>query len=149
MLNIYKKKDVFFIGRNTDYAVSLEASLKLKEISYIHSDAYAAGELKHGSIALMEDGVDVIGIVTNTKILPKTISNLEEVITRGANVYLITDQTIDNKAFKDIVSIPKVSYMLSPIISVIPLQLLAYYVAKNKKLDVDKPRNLAKSVTVE
>lgn len=147
--NIYKKKDVFFIGRNTDYAVSLEASLKLKEISYIHSDAYAAGELKHGSIALMEDGVDVIGIVTNTKILPKTISNLEEVITRGANVYLITDQTIDNKAFKDIVSIPKVSYMLSPIISVIPLQLLAYYVAKNKKLDVDKPRNLAKSVTVE
>ena len=97
----------------------------------------------------MEDGVDVIGIVTNTKILPKTISNLEEVITRGANVYLITDQTIDNKAFKDIVSIPKVSYMLSPIISVIPLQLLAYYVAKNKKLDVDKPRNLAKSVTVE
>ncbi len=147
--NIYKKKDVFFIGRNTDYAVSLEASLKLKEISYIHSDAYAAGELKHGSIALMEDGVDVIGIVTNTKILPKTISNLEEVITRGANVYLITDQTIDNKAFDNIISIPKVSYMLSPIISVIPLQLLAYYVAKNKKLDVDKPRNLAKSVTVE
>lgn len=147
--NIYKKKDVFFIGRNTDYAVSLEASLKLKEISYIHSDAYAAGELKHGSIALMEDGVDVIGIVTNTKILPKTISNLEEVITRGANVYLITDQTIDNKAFDNIISIPKVSYMLSPIVSVIPLQLLAYFVAKNKMLDVDKPRNLAKSVTVE
>ncbi len=147
--NIYKKKDVFFIGRNTDYTVSLEASLKLKEISYIHSDAYAAGELKHGSIALMEDSVDVIGIVTNTKILPKTISNLEEVITRGANVYIITDQTIDNKAFKNIISIPKISYMLSPIVSVIPLQLLAYYVAKNKKLDVDKPRNLAKSVTVE
>lgn len=147
--NIYKKKDVFFIGRNTDYAVSLEASLKLKEISYIHSDAYAAGELKHGSIALMEDGVDVIGIVTNTKILPKTISNLEEVITRGANVYLVTNQTIDNKAFDNIISIPKVSYMLSPIVSVIPLQLLAYFVAKNKMLDVDKPRNLAKSVTVE
>ena len=147
--NIYEKKDVFFIGRNTDYAVSLEASLKLKEISYIHSDAYSAGELKHGPIALIESDVDVIGISTNAKILPKTVSNLEEVITRGANVYLITNQAIDNKAFKNIINIPKVSSLLSPVVSVIPLQLLAYYVAKNKKLDVDKPRNLAKSVTVE
>lgn len=146
---IYMKKDVFFIGRNTDYSVSLEASLKLKEISYIHSDAYAAGELKHGSIALMEDDVDVIGVVTNSKILPKTISNLEEVITRGANVYLVTNQAIDNKIFKNVINIPEVPYILSPIVSVVPLQLLAYYVAKNKNLDVDKPRNLAKSVTVE
>ncbi len=147
--SIYNCKDVFFIGRGTDYATSLEASLKLKEISYIHSEAYSAGELKHGPIALIENGVPVIGIATNEVTFSKTLSNLEEVITRGAFVTLITNQNISNDKISNIVSLPKCSYIISPIISVVPLQLLSYYIAKNKNLDVDKPRNLAKSVTVE
>ena len=146
---IYQKPDMFFIGRINDYAIAMEASLKLKEISYIHSDSYAAGELKHGPIALMEKGVDVIGIATNKDILPKTISNLEEVVTRGANVYLLTNQDMTNEAFNNIIKVPEISTYISPILSIIPLQFLAYYIAKNKGLDVDKPRNLAKSVTVE
>ena len=149
--SIYNKKDIFFIGRGTDYAVAMEGSLKLKEISYIHSEAQAAGELKHGPIALIEKDVPVIGIATSSDIAPKTLSNLEEVITRGANVRLVTNQKIESSVIDDsmIIEIPKCSSMISPIISVIPLQLFAYYVAKAKKLDVDKPRNLAKSVTVE
>lgn len=149
--SIYTKKDIFFIGRGTDYAVAMEGSLKLKEISYIHSEAQAAGELKHGPIALIEKDVPVIGIATSSDIAPKTLSNLEEVITRGANVRLVTNQKIESSVIDDsmIIEIPKCSSMISPIISVIPLQLFAYYVAKAKKLDVDKPRNLAKSVTVE
>ena len=150
--NIYHKTDVFFIGRLSDYAVAMEGSLKLKEISYIHSEAYSAGELKHGPIALIENGVDVIGIATNDVILSKTLNNLEEVVTRGANVTLITNQNSDigiSIKAKYVISIPKCDNILSPILSVVPLQLLAYYIAKFKKLDVDKPRNLAKSVTVE
>ena len=143
------KKDIFFVGRNTDYAVSMEGSLKLKEISYIHSEAYAAGELKHGPIALIENGVTVIASATDEKTTPKTISNLEEVATRGANVILVTNQEINNSNFNNIIKIPECSSLISPVLSVIPLQLLAYYIAKNKNLDVDKPRNLAKSVTVE
>lgn len=146
---IYTKKDMFFIGRGSDYAVALEGSLKLKEISYIHSEANAAGELKHGPIALIEKGVPVIGIATSPDLTLKTISNLEEVITRGAEVILVTNQDINNEAFKTIINIPECISIISPILSVIPLQIFAYYIAKNKKLDVDKPRNLAKSVTVE
>ena len=150
--NIYHNDDMFFIGRLSDYAVAMEGSLKLKEISYIHSEAYSAGELKHGPIALIENGVDVIGIATNDSILSKTLNNLEEVVTRGANVILITNQDSDigmSMKAKSVIHIPKCDNLLSPILSVVPLQLLAYYIAKFKKLDVDKPRNLAKSVTVE
>ncbi len=146
---IYTEKDLFFIGRGTDYTAAMEASLKLKEISYIHSDAYQSGELKHGSIALIEDGITVIGIITDRRLLDKSVSNLQEVITRGAKTLLVTNQDVDTKIFPNIIRIPKVHPLLSPILSIIPLQLLAYYVAKEKGLDVDKPRNLAKSVTVE
>lgn len=147
---IYKNHDSYFIGRGSDYAVALEGSLKLKEISYIHSEAYAAGELKHGPIALIEQNVPVIGIATNQLTFEKTLNNLEEALTRGGKIILITNTpNYINASFDTIVKIPEVHYLLSPIISVIPLQLLAYHIAKNKKLDVDKPRNLAKSVTVE
>ncbi len=146
---VYNKKDIFFIGRYTDYAVSLEGSLKLKEISYIHSEAYAAGELKHGPIALIEDGVTVVGIATNPSLVEKTMSNLEEVITRGANVMVISNQVLPDAKISCNIKIPACSPLLSPILSVVPLQLFAYYIAKDKNLDVDKPRNLAKSVTVE
>ena len=146
---IYKEKDLFFVGRGIDYAAAMEASLKLKEISYIHSDSYQSGELKHGPIALIEDDVTVVGILTDRRLLDKSISNLQEVITRGAKTFIITNQDIDKKIFPNIFNIPKVHPFLSPTLSIIPLQLLAYYVAKEKGLDVDKPRNLAKSVTVE
>ena len=150
---IYQDKNMFFIGRINDYAVAMEGSLKVKEITYIHSEAYAAGELKHGPIALIEDGVSVIGIITNPSISSKTLSNLDEVVTRGANIILISNQDIDinssNINEESIVKIPDCSSLISPVLSVIPLQLLAYHIAKCKKLDVDKPRNLAKSVTVE
>lgn len=146
---IYSKKDMFFLGRGIDYTVALEGSLKLKEITYIHSDAYAAGELKHGPIALIEKGVPVISILTNPTLVEKTISNVQEVITRGATSIIITNQSLDCSNFDNIINIPETSALLSPIVSVVPLQLLAYYVSKEKGLDVDKPRNLAKSVTVE
>ena len=146
---VYNQKDMFFLGRGTDYNVSLEGSLKLKEISYIHSEAYAAGELKHGPIALIENGVTVIGIITNKNLLEKTISNIQEVITRGANTLIVTNQALQNNSFNQVINIPETNDLISPILSVIPLQLLAYYISKEKGLDVDKPRNLAKSVTVE
>ena len=146
---VYKEKDMFFLGRGVDYAVSLEGSLKLKEISYIHSEAYASGELKHGPIALIDNGTTVIGTVTEEDLVEKTISNLQEVITRGAKVLLITNKDMENKGFEEIIKIPETNRLLSPILSVIPMQLLSYYISKNKGLDVDKPRNLAKSVTVE
>ena len=123
--------------------------MKLKEISYIHSEAYAAGELKHGPIALIENGVTVIGIITNKELVEKTISNMQEVITRGAKTLIITNQILPNNNFGYVISIPETNELISPILSVIPLQLLSYYISKNKGLDVDKPRNLAKSVTVE
>ncbi len=146
---VYTQKDMFFLGRGTDYAVALEGSLKLKEISYIHSDAYAAGELKHGPIALIENDVTVIGIITDEKLVEKSISNLQEVITRGAKTLIVTNQVLPNAHFDFVINIPETNPLISPILSVIPLQLLAYYISKNKGLDVDKPRNLAKSVTVE
>ena len=146
--DIYNVKDLFFIGRGIDYPVAMEGSLKLKEISYIHSEAYAGGELKHGPIALIENGFPVISIITDKKLLEKSISNVQEVISRGAKTIIITNQKL-NKDFDYIISIPEIDKYLSPILSIIPLQLLSYYIAKKRNLDVDKPRNLAKSVTVE
>ena len=146
---VYQEQDMFFLGRGVDYAVSLEGSLKLKEISYIHSEAYASGELKHGPIALIDNGTTVIGTVTEPDLVEKSVSNLQEVITRGAKVLLITNEDMEKKGFETIIKIPTTNRLISPILSVIPMQLLSYYISKNKGLDVDKPRNLAKSVTVE
>ena len=146
---VYKETDMFFLGRGLDYYVASEGSLKLKEISYIHSESYAAGELKHGPIALIENNVTVVGIITNPNLAPKTISNMQEVITRGAKTLVITNQKIDESQFFKVINIPETSTCLSPILSIIPLQLLSYYISKEKGLDLDKPRNLAKSVTVE
>ncbi len=146
---IYKEKDIFFLGRGIDETVAKEASLKLKEISYIHSDSYPAGELKHGPIALIENDVTVISIMTDPKLVKKTVSNIQEVISRGAKTLVITNQEIDTDMFDMVIRIPKTSTFISPILSIIPLQLLAYFTSKEKGLDVDKPRNLAKSVTVE
>ena len=143
-----KEKNMFYIGRGNDYNTALEGSLKLKEIAYIHSEAYPAGELKHGPIALIEKGSYVVGIITDSNLYSKTLSNLEEVITRGANVILVTNEAIHGKGM-NIINIPESNPILSPILAIVPLQLLAYYVSKEKGLDVDKPRNLAKSVTVE
>ena len=148
---LVKHNDVFFIGRGVDYALSMEGSLKLKEISYTHSEAYAAGELKHGTISLIDNGTPVIGIVTDDNIAPKTISNIKEVKSRGAKVIYITNRKddIDNGFYDEKIEIPKVNDLLSPLLTVIPLQLIAYYVAKKKDCSIDKPKNLAKSVTVE
>ena len=146
---VYTEHDMYFLGRGIDYDVALEGSLKLKEISYIHSEAYAAGELKHGPIALIENGVTVISILTDPNLTAKSISNIQEVVTRGAKTLIITNQKLSNINFDYIINLPETNSLISPILSVIPLQLFAYYISKNKGLDVDKPRNLAKSVTVE
>ena len=146
---IYQEKDVFFLGRGIDETVAKESALKLKEISYIHADSYPAGELKHGPIALIENGITVISIMTDSKLVEKTVSNIQEVITRGAKTLVVTNQPVDDKMFDTVIHIPETNTFVSPILSVIPLQLLAYYISKEKGLDVDKPRNLAKSVTVE
>ena len=146
---VYQEHDIFFIGRGIDETVAKEGSLKLKEISYIHSESYAAGELKHGPIALIENGVTVIGIMTDPNLVEKTISNIQEVITRGAKTLVITNQPIDTSMFDMMIQIPDTHPFISPILSIIPLQLFSYYISKEKGLDVDKPRNFAKSVTVE
>ena len=142
---------VFFIGRNIDYAVSLEASLKLKEISYIHSESYAAGELKHGTISLIEEDVPVVALCGCKTVIDKTLSNIKEVVSRGARV--LTCVTSDNTGLFDpkirLLSIPETDPMLLASLEVIPFQLLSYYVALHRGCDIDKPRNLAKSVTVE
>ena len=143
---IYTHEDVFFIGRKVDYAISLEGSLKLKEISYIHSDAYQAGELKHGTISLINEGTIVFAIVTDDDIRDKTISNLEEVISRGANPIYVGNQDVN---YENKIILPRVHKHLQPILAVPPLQMIAYYVAVKRKCSIDKPRNLAKSVTVE
>lgn len=144
-------KDIFFIGRGIDYAISLEGSLKLKEISYVHSEAYAAGELKHGTISLIEDGTLVVAVATQPAIYQKTISNIVEVKARGAFVMAITteDNTAMEKAADYIIYIPETNPYFANSLAIIPLQLFGYYVAVGKGCDVDKPRNLAKSVTVE
>lgn len=146
----FNSRDIFFIGRNIDYALSLEGSLKLKEISYIHSEAYAAGELKHGTISLIEQGTPVIALATHEELIPKIVSNIEEVKTRGAQVLCIAcDDHRELESVGETIFIPKVCDMLLPSLAVIPLQLFAYYVASLKGCDIDQPRNLAKSVTVE
>lgn len=143
---VYQKEDVFFIGRRVDYAMSLEGSLKLKEISYIHSDAYQAGELKHGTISLINDGTIVFGIVTDEETKDKTISNIEEVVSRGAiPIYVGTEKSnYDNE-----IIVPKTHKKLQPLLGIPPLQIVAYYVAYKRGCNIDKPKNLAKSVTVE
>ena len=144
-------KDAFFVGRGIDYAISLEGSLKMKEISYIHSEAYAAGELKHGTISLIEDGTLVIGVLTQPDLYEKTVSNMVECKSRGA--YLMGLTTFGHYNIEDTadftVYIPKTDPHFATSLAVIPLQLMGYYVSVAKGLDVDKPRNLAKSVTVE
>lgn len=149
--NTYMHKDMFFLGRGLDYAVAMEGSLKLKEISYIHSEAYAGGELKHGTIALIEEGTIVIALATQKSLYEKMVSNIKEVTTRGAKVlgFTVEGNTDIEKAVEAALYIPEVKEILLPVLSVVPLQLLAYYMAVQKGCDVDKPRNLAKSVTVE
>lgn len=143
--------DVFFVGRGIDYAVSLEGSLKMKEISYIHSEVYAAGELKHGTISLIEDGTLVIGVLTQSELFEKTVSNMVECKSRGA--YLMGLTSYGNYSLEDTanftVYIPKTDEHFAASLAVIPLQLLGYYRSVARGLDVDKPRNLAKSVMVE
>lgn len=146
---IYKDDDIFFLGRGIDYAIALEGSLKLKEISYIHSEAYAAGELKHGTISLIDKDTPVIAIITDNSIKDKTISNVKEVKARGAKTILISNENLDNSCFDKKVIIPSIHPLLQPLLTVIPLQLIAYEVAKLRDCDIDKPKNLAKSVTVE
>lgn len=145
---IYKNHDVFYIGRGIDYAICLEGSLKLKEVSYTHSDAYQAGELKHGTISLIEKNIPIFAIITDESIKEKTESNVIEVESRQGKIFTITnDETLKNHHFKYVV--PKINYYFQSILVVPPLQLVGYYVGDLKKLDIDKPRNLAKSVTVE
>lgn len=144
-------KDVFFVGRGIDYAISMEGSLKLKEISYIHSEAYAAGELKHGTISLIEEGTLVAAVVTQESLYKKTISNIVELSSRGAFVLAVTNagnREIE-KAADYVIYIPQTNKYFTNSLAIIPLQLFSYYVSVGKGCDVDKPRNLAKSVTVE
>ena len=146
------RDDVFFIGRNLDYALSMEGSLKLKEISYIHSEAYASGELKHGTISLIEDGTLVIALGTYTPLFDKAMSNVVEVQARGAQVLALTTESHAGEMGKRVpmlMTIPDTEEMLLPQLGVVPLQLLSYYIALERGCDIDKPRNLAKSVTVE
>lgn len=145
------QRDMFYIGRGLDYAVALEGALKLKEISYIHAEAYAAGELKHGPIALIDKGVPVIVLATQVELFEKSLSNIKEVVARGAKVVGIAFDGFDEieKSTDQVIYIPETMPLFAPVLSVIPLQLLAYYAAVEKGCDVDKPRNLAKSVTVE
>jgi len=148
--DIYQNKDIFFLGRKIDYSLAMEASLKLKEVSYMHSEAYAAGELKHGTISLIEENTPVISILTDDFIRGKTLSNIKEVCARGAKSIIISNEEIlDKDIYKKLIIIPKTSDLVESILVIIKCQLLAYYVAKLRKCDIDKPRNLAKSVTVE
>lgn len=147
----YMYRDIYFFGRGLDYAVALEGSLKLKEVSYIHADAYAGGELKHGPIALIENGTPVIALATQESLFEKMLSNIKEVTTRGAKVLSIalnTHKSVE-KAADSVVYLPSTAEILAPVLAIVPLQLLAYYMAAEKGCDIDKPRNLAKSVTVE
>ena len=148
---IYNKEDIFFIGRDIDYAIAMEGSLKLKEISYIHSEAYPAGELKHGTISLIEEGTPVISIVTNKNIAEKTISNIKEVKSRGAEVILLTNSEcdVDSDFYNKKIVIPTTHKLIQPLLTILPLQKISYEVAKLRGADIDQPKNLAKSVTVE
>ena len=148
----FNHPSIFFIGRNIDYAIGMEGSLKLKEISYIHSEAYAAGELKHGTISLIEEGTPVIALSTYGPLFDKAMSNVVEVQARGARVLALTTETHREAMLARtdrVLTVPEVEPMLLPQLGVAPLQLLAYYIALERGCDIDKPRNLAKSVTVE
>ena len=148
---IYQEEHIFFIGRGVDYALSMEGALKLKEISYIHAESYAAGELKHGTISLIDEGCYVFGIISDISLKDKVIGNLKEVSARGAKVILIiTEDLVENYSFvEDIILVPRVSTIYQSIVTILPLQMIAYSVAKLRGCDIDKPKNLAKSVTVE
>lgn len=147
---IASDRDVFYLGRGVDYYVALEGSLKLKEISYIHSEASQFGELKHGPIALIEEDTPAIAICTSKRLMSKVISNIKEIKARGARVLFITNhKNVHDEIYDDVIEVPVTDELLAPIVTVVPLQLIAYYVTVEKGLDVDKPRNLAKSVTVE
>lgn len=148
---IYEHEDVYFIGRGLDYALSMEGSLKLKEISYIHSEAYAAGELKHGTISLIQPGTPVIALTTDLSLYDKTISNIKEVKARGANILLLATENmpLHEDLYDDHIIVPLAHPLLQGILTVIPLQLIAYETAKLRGCEIDQPRNLAKSVTVE
>lgn len=148
---LVNSENLLYIGRGLDYALSMEGSLKLKEISYIHSEAYAAGELKHGTISLVTDAMPVIAVATQRELFDKTVSNIKEVKARGAKVVLVTHKcmSVDEEAADYIVKLPTIDDMLMPMLGVVPLQLIAYYTSVLRGNDVDKPRNLAKSVTVE
>ena len=143
------QRDAYFIGRQLDYPTALEGALKLKEVSYVHADAYYAGELKHGPIALIENKTVVIALATQPEIAAKTISNIKETVARGARVILITDQTMNADEFRYVIRLPELCPSLRPVPAAVLTQLFAYYAAKEKGCDIDKPRNLAKSVTVE
>ncbi|MDE6181963.1 MAG: SIS domain-containing protein, partial [Eubacteriales bacterium] len=146
----YNVENAFIIGRGIDYCIALEASLKLKEISYIHSEAYPAGELKHGSIALIEKDTVVFGILTQEDIVEKTISNLKEVKSRGAKIVIIAKEGLNIEDIADdVIYIPSFEDKFIASLAIIPMQILSYYVAVKRGCDVDMPRNLAKSVTVE
>ena len=146
------ENDVFYLGRGADFALALEGSLKIKEISYIHSEAYAGGELKHGTIALIEPGTKIIALMTQQQLEEKMVSNIREVKARGAEIIAVAyddDSELDKEVFDYVLPIPRTNEMVAPVLGAIQLQLLAYYTAKEKGCDIDKPRNLAKSVTVE
>lgn len=149
--SLINAESLLYIGRGLDYALSMEGSLKLKEISYIHSESYAAGELKHGTISLIEEGVPVIAVATQNTLLEKTVSNIKEVKARGAEVIFVCDEecTVDTDFADQVIKVPKVREILMPMLGIVPLQFIAYYTSLAKGNDVDKPRNLAKSVTVE
>jgi glucosamine--fructose-6-phosphate aminotransferase (isomerizing) len=149
--NYADKENIFFIGRNTDYTLALEGALKLKEISYIHAEAYPAGELKHGTLALIEEGVPVVALGSRADIFPKLFSNLKEVKARGAETLLITEenQKFETESVDHLIELPVLNKDFAGLLAIVPLQLLAYYTALNCGEDIDQPRNLAKSVTVE
>ena len=147
----HQVEHAYYLGRNVDYAVAMEASLKLKEVSYVHSEAYAAGELKHGTISLIEDGTLVVAMAGCHRVVEKTVSNIQEVKARGATVIVVTteDNTGVERVSDHVIYLPKVKEMFLPSVEVVPMQMLGFYMAKERGCDVDKPRNLAKSVTVE
>ncbi|MEQ8237422.1 MAG: SIS domain-containing protein, partial [Syntrophomonadaceae bacterium] len=144
-------QDTFFLGRGLDYSVAMEGALKLKEISYVHAEAYAAGELKHGPLALIDEGVPVLALITQDCLVEKTMSNIKEVKARGAVVVAICKENLQEACQEcdEQILLPDIEQFLAPIISVVPLQIFSYYMAIFRGADVDKPRNLAKSVTVE
>ncbi len=146
---IYEKTDLFYLGRGLDYALAMEGSLKLKEISYLHSEAYASGELKHGTISLVEDGTPVITVMIDDHIRSKSISNNKEVRARGGYVIAISNTDLPSDSYDDLILVPHINDFVNPMMALIPMQMISYYVAKARGCDIDKPKNLAKSVTVE